>query len=301
MDQAVYNRSAYISPPAKQVQVNASTSSRMASIALDLSSSYGAAYWGFVVSAVLYGCIIVQGYIYFSSYPKDSFLLKTFVGAMIMLDGGITVLAAESFDYVLIKKYGDVTALLYMNDGILSEYILTWFVVTASQIFYASRVYIVNKKLWYIPASVVFLALGSQAAITVLFVKLFQEHRLVANLAKREFVILSCLTGGMSSAADVIATAAMCYFLASHRSGFGKTKQLIKSLIFYTVNRGVMVAACQITILVTFAVSPVNLWWLPPHLCLSKLHVITLLALYVAKLINDAYKLMRELIAIPRG
>ncbi len=36
----------YINPPTKQVQVNASTSSHMASIALDLSSSYGVAYWG---------------------------------------------------------------------------------------------------------------------------------------------------------------------------------------------------------------------------------------------------------------
>lgn len=65
-------------------------------------------------------------------------------------------------------------------------------------------------------------------------------------------------------------------------------------LIFYTVNRGVMVAVCQIAILVTFALKPTGLWWcvsfpkkpdftnvegeyrLPPHLCLSKFHVITL-------------------------
>ncbi|KLO13766.1 hypothetical protein SCHPADRAFT_345517 [Schizopora paradoxa] len=251
--------------------------------AIDLSSSYGVAYWGFIVSAVLYGCIIVQGYIYFSCYPKDSWLLKSFVATMIILDGGITVLAAESFNYLLIKKYGDASVLLVMNDAILSEYILTWLVVTASQIFYASRVYIVNKKFWYIPAMIGLLALGSQAAIIVLFVKLFREHRLVENLAKREFVVLSCLTGGMSSAADIISTGAMCYFLASHRTGFRKTKQLIKMLIFYSVNRGVMVTVCQIAILVTFALKPTGLWWLPPHLCLSKFHVITLVALLNAR------------------
>jgi len=102
----------------------------------------------------------------------------------------------------------------------------------------------------------------------------------VASLQKREFIILSSLTSSISCLADVIATAAMCYFLASHKSGFRKTRQLINTLIFYTVNRGVMVAVCQIVVLVIFAVTvQADLWWLPPHLCLSKFHVITLLAL----------------------
>lgn len=79
--------------------------------------------------------------------------------------------------------------------------------------------------------------------------------------------------------ADLIATAAMCTFLASHRTVFKKTKQLIRSLIFYSVNRGVMVALCQIISLVLFTVSNIAMWWTPFHLCLSKLHVITLLAL----------------------
>ncbi|KLO13765.1 hypothetical protein SCHPADRAFT_345249 [Schizopora paradoxa] len=248
-------------------------------LAIDLSSTYGVAYWGSVVSAVLYGCVVVQGYIYFSGYPKDSWSLKSFVGGMIVLDGVITILTAESFNDVLIKKFGNASGLLVMTDSILAEYILTWFVVTISQIFYASRVYIVNKRVWYIPATIVFLALASQAVILVLFVRLFQEHRLVTNLSKHEFVIMSCLTGSMSSAADVIATTAMCYFLSSYRSGFRRTRQFIKTLLFYTVNRGVMVAVCQITILITFAIKPTDLWWLPPHFCLSKFHVFTLVAL----------------------
>jgi len=110
-------------------------------------------------------------------------------------------------------------------------------------------------------------------------VKLFQQDRLITNLQKREFVILSSVTGAMSSLADVISTVAMCYFLASHRSGFRKTRQLIRILIFYTVNRGVLVTACQIVIFVAFAINQIALWWMPPHLILSKLHVITLLAL----------------------
>ncbi len=79
--------------------------------------------------------------------------------------------------------------------------------------------------------------------------------------------------------ADLIATAAMCTFLASHRTVFKKyvmnvrfaviltkriwcrTKQLIRSLIFYSVNRGVMVALCQIISLVLFTVSNIAMWW----------------------------------------
>lgn len=65
----------------------------------------------------------------------------------------------------------------------------------------------------------------------------------------------------MATLGDIVATVAMCYFLASHRTGFRKTNNMINTLIFYSVNRGVLVAAAQIAILVVFSIDPGQLWW----------------------------------------
>ncbi|KLO09490.1 hypothetical protein SCHPADRAFT_563031 [Schizopora paradoxa] len=250
----------------------------MTVLGMDLSSTYGVAFWGFVVSTILFGCIVVQAYLYFSR-SRDTLFLKLFVGVMVLLDGVLTLLTGDAINFVLVKNYGNPIALLYMSDTFIAEFFITWAVITASQLFYASRIYIVDKKHWYIPATIAFLAICAQASVDVLFANLFQDHRLMVNLGKRKFVILSGVTSSLASVADIIATVAMCYFLASHRSGFRKTNNIIKTLIFYSVNRGVLVVLAQVAILIVFSIDPNQIWWLPPHLCLSKFHVITLLAL----------------------
>jgi len=53
--------------------------------------------------------------------------------------------------------------------------------------FFMRAVYISSTR--YIPATIVALTLASQAAIIVLFCKLFQEDRLVASLQKRKFIV----------------------------------------------------------------------------------------------------------------
>ncbi|KLO09491.1 hypothetical protein SCHPADRAFT_563536 [Schizopora paradoxa] len=253
----------------------------MTILAMDLSATYGVVFWGFVVSTILFGCIVVQGYHYYTHTGSDDRLfLKSFVGVMIILDGVLTLLTADAIFYYLVKNYGNPISLLYLTDSFIAESFINWTVVTASQLFYASRIYMVDKRHRYIPATIAFLAIAAQASTDVIFAKLFTNHRLFANLAKHEFVVLSGITSGLASAADIIATAAMCYFLTSHSDGFTKsTKHILKTLLFYSVNRGVLVVLAQAGILILFSIRPDQVWWIPPHLCLSKFHVITLLAL----------------------
>jgi len=93
--------------------------------------------------------------------------------------------------------------------------------------------------------------------------------------------ILSGITSSFASVADVIATIAMCHFLGSHRPGHRKStvKSIVNTLIFYSINRGMLIIFAQVAILLVFSIDSSQVWWLPPHFLLSKFHIITLLSL----------------------
>ncbi|EJD08217.1 uncharacterized protein FOMMEDRAFT_25364 [Fomitiporia mediterranea MF3/22] len=245
---------------------------------VDLSGTFGPVFWAFVVSTVckelkdfayydsLFGVSVVQGYFYYLN-NNDPLRLRVFVAVMLALDFTTTALSSQSMHDYLIINFGNPFALLFMTTPYITEYAVTTVVTLASQLFYASRIHIVAKD-------------SISHSITILIGALAVA---AFGLEVHKMMILAGLNTGLSATCDIVATAAMCIFLASQKSVYKQTRTIVSYLLFISINRGALVAIAQLGFMISYLAAPSKTYWMPFHLSVSKLHVNTLLAMLNAR------------------
>ncbi|THH05872.1 hypothetical protein EW145_g4476 [Phellinidium pouzarii] len=283
---------------------------------LDLSGTFGVIFWAFVVSTVyvseicgdfehlscdiadvsdyllssleidsLFGVSVVQGYFYFT-HNNDSRNLKIFVACMLTLDFSTTALSSQSLYDYLIVNYGNPEALLYMTKPYIVEYFITAVVTLGSQLFYASRIHIADKRSasYGIPIIIAVLALAAFGTAIGATHEIFHIQRLISGLQEKAMLIIAGINTALAATCDIVATLSMCIFLASQKSEYKQTRRIVSFLLFITINRGVLVAIAQLGFLTAYLGAPSKIYWMPFHLSVSKLHVNTLLAMLNSRL-----------------
>ncbi|KAJ7727434.1 hypothetical protein DFH07DRAFT_231067 [Mycena maculata] len=104
------------------------------------------------------------------------------------------------------------------------------------------------------------------------------------------FAILAGIAKGFGAGADIVATVAMCMFLKSANTGITRTSSLLKSLMHLVINRGLLVTAAQILLLITFFATSGHLYWLAVHINTTKLYVNTFFGMLNARTsLQDKY------------
>jgi len=197
---------------------------------------------------------------------------------LLALDLVTTALVAESIRNYLVVNFGNPSAFLYMRKDMLVVYAITAVMTIASQLFYASRIYMVNKRNRIVPSIIAFLAVIAFGCAIAVDVETF-ENILVETLNSKKLRILGAFYSGFAAACDIMATISLCYYLASYQTDFTGTKALLSRIMFFTINRGVLVSIAQIGFGVSYQIGPSKGYWMPFHLALAKLHLNTLLAM----------------------
>ncbi|KAI5117973.1 hypothetical protein M0805_004907 [Coniferiporia weirii] len=252
---------------------------------LNLSDTFGVIYWAFVVSTALFGVSVVQGYFYYT-HNNDNLNLKIFVACMLALDFTTTALSSQSLYDYLIVNYGNPEALLYMTKPYIMEYLVTAMVTLGSQLFYASRIHIADKRSarYGIPIIIAFLAFAAFGTAIAATYEIFHIQRLISGLQGEAMMVIAGINTSLAAACDILATLSMCIFLASQKSSYKQTRTIVSFLLFITINRGVLVAVAQLGFLTSYLSAPSKIYWMPFHLSISKLHVNTLLAMLNSRL-----------------
>jgi hypothetical protein len=155
--------------------------------------------------------------------------------------------------YLLVSGWGRPDAIVELNWTFCAISPVTGIMAAWVQIFYAWRIYMLSK--WKVlPLLIIAIALMQMSATIAIGVgiPLLQEVTQLHVYYKRTIVWL-----GGAAAADVIIAITMLYFLFSvRRHGFSDTQRVINRLIRGTVETGVVTAACALTELILFQVSP---------------------------------------------
>ncbi|KAL5522439.1 hypothetical protein ACEPAG_8455 [Sanghuangporus baumii] len=260
-------------------------------------------YWGFVLATVLLGVTIIQAFIYFKNYD-DKAPLKLFVSTLITLDILSSALMAHVILYYMIENYGNNDSLLSSPPGTFpAEWLATAVVAFLTQIFYASQIYKLRRhsRRCIVPfVAMIFFSLFAFLSNVGEFLLTLPSLSttfdfssclvatiliMVLNYSKAVFSItilksFTSIGNSFAAASDIIACYALCFFLASHRSDIGRNRiTLVDTLMFYTVNRGILFCVAQLGNMIAYILAPTMLYWVPFHLCLSKLYVNSLLAL----------------------
>ncbi|KAH8107549.1 hypothetical protein DFH11DRAFT_1636560 [Phellopilus nigrolimitatus] len=247
---------------------------------LDLSQTVGVVYWGFLVSTILLGVTVIQGFMYYSN-NQDKLPLRLFVTTLILLDVASSCLTSHLLHYQLIQNYGNTYALSHDPSSFFVEYVVTSFVAFLWVSTCAQTIILLTKSppnsfrtLTKLRSQGLFAVAGLAAMAVV-----YRDSLLFEPVDTKRFEVTTGLASSFAAVSDLLACSSLCIFLASHRTELDRGRTLIHTLLFYTVNRGMFFAIAQIGRLIAYLCSPYALYWVPFHLCLSKLHVNCLCAL----------------------
>ncbi|KAF9003562.1 hypothetical protein BDQ17DRAFT_1355537 [Cyathus striatus] len=222
----------------------------------------------------LYGCLVVQCYIYYLAFPKDTLLPKSLVGFALTLETLQTVLSTRDAFRNFGSGWGDFKDLDTVGWLWFSVPVIGSLISFTAQNFFAWRIWILSRQL-YFPILIALISttqcifglwVGISAHIVGFFSQ-FQNH---------SFNQTSVWLGG-TALCDIIITFCMIYYLSRERNGFRSTNVLIARVIRVTVETGLICAAFAILDLSFFLKWRDNNYHLAPSIALSKLYSNSLL------------------------
>ncbi|GAW10400.1 hypothetical protein LENED_012658 [Lentinula edodes] len=245
-----------------------------------MDSTYGSAFVGLIVSATLYGATILQAYLYYRNYPKDTYFLKLLsfalwkVFALCIFDTIQLVLCVTAMYWYLITNYDNPPALsrltwltctyplvshraqFYRSMELQTD--CNGVIALLVECFFARRVWLMSSNV-YLVTVIVILAVVHFVLGIVFTIDSFQ---LVSNTEFGNLIWVTSAGIGSAAAADVIIAGALCFYLSKSRTGFKKTDSLISTLIVYSLTTGLITSFIGIVIVVTFATMPNDYIWL---------------------------------------
>ncbi|KAL4080920.1 hypothetical protein J3A83DRAFT_4203351 [Scleroderma citrinum] len=203
---------------------------------------------GVAINILLYGIMVTQTYLYFTTYKSDNLWTKSFVAFLFLADTVNTVLDFVYIYQALVLHFGDSTWLVEANWVFATDPIMTGIIGGSVQLFFAWRIYVLLKNL-FVVATVVLLSLagilgsiGATIAVTIIpqFVK-FQKFEVIV------IIWLAC-----AACADVIIALALVLHLRNKRNAFPGTNDVIDRLIRITMQTGLITSMCAVIDLITY-------------------------------------------------
>ncbi|KAJ3968544.1 hypothetical protein EV361DRAFT_411713 [Lentinula raphanica] len=232
-----------------------------------LDNTMGAMLIGILVSAVLYGMSLVQTYFYYNHYRNDVWYLKTLVALTVFFDTLHLCFVIHTIYFYLVSNYYDNGQLDNMVWTVLAEAIPTGFTGGLVQTFYTVRVWRLSKKN-HVLAVVIMLIVLAQTACGTAWVIISLQLQTFQQLLGISGLTLSI--NALSTAADVIIAASLCFLLMQSKTGFKHSDTLINRLIVFSVNTGLATSICAVASLVSLIASPNSLLYAPFYFCIGR-------------------------------
>lgn len=247
---------------------------------LDLAPTLGPLYWGFLCSLVLTGINILQGYDYFPSHDRP--IIQFIALSMILLNVTSSALVAQSVYYYLVPHFGSLLPLNAITSELSAECLISTLITFISQAYFVVQLHSVSKarkQSIFIPTVVGVLAVAAFVfGVACTTVMVIHKHS-VLSARSEAFSIFFGLAKGFGAVTDIVATIAMCFMLANARTGMSGTNFIIRTLMQYIMQRGVLVTLIQTLLLITFHAAPNHLYWLAFHVNVTKLYANTYFAM----------------------
>lgn len=246
-------------------------------VSINVSEVADGLYYGYALSTALFGITIVQAWNYFNA-NADGWLMRSLVAFLVAMDAAVTGVNTQILHHYLVDNFGNTDQIQIIIYSFDAEVMMTAVVVLIVELFFVVRIYKLNSQNWLVPAVITVLALGSFGSCTAFAVAQIQDDSFL-GLSKKDRVGTISAFNGSAALADILITVALSWNLSQSRSGISRTNNVIQKMLTYTINRGVLVTVTQTLTLIMYSVEQTNLHWMPTHLSINKVYVITMLAI----------------------
>ncbi|KAF8579504.1 hypothetical protein K439DRAFT_1637872 [Ramaria rubella] len=213
------------------------------------AATYTPMLYGIMISAILTGINICQGYAYMTSHVdrwvfkglvrfNTSFPSSDYVSRLVDLVG--TIVSTAFLDHNLIGGFGDPTGavLFSIPNFLFFDSLSPAIITTAVQAYIARQIYGVDRRWW--PLSMVIVSCSNVVEQIAIF-------RAIQTLGDdKRFHIISGLWNVLAAFVDLIATFGLCALLHTVRTPFKKTNNIINRIMMNFINRGLLVTIFQV-------------------------------------------------------
>ncbi|KAF5350381.1 hypothetical protein D9758_012479 [Tetrapyrgos nigripes] len=204
------------------------------------AESYGGTLICCFFAILFYGVSLLQTYMYFLKYPKDTTWMKLLVLIVTVLGTAQIILVCATIYRYLIVSYTDPSVLAGGTPVIFTGVILGYLVCIMVQTFFARMIYHLMKgmKRYLLITGFVLFILSEFAFGMCWVVKEFQSTTLaeLAPWAPKLLVPLRILR----MVSDGATTLSLCLILFDAKIQFKPSMKLVRTIIIYSINRFVL-------------------------------------------------------------
>ncbi|KAJ3874556.1 hypothetical protein F5051DRAFT_455207 [Lentinula edodes] len=269
-----------------------------------IDETFGAAYIGIVVAALLLGISVIQGFYYFT-HQKDGWILRGLVAGVLVFDFVHQVLITHTGYAYLITFWQQPAKLRIVIWSLLAEVLFNGLTGFCVQCFLTYRIWkLSGTKVWLtvVVISLVFAEFGEKliaglsrisyllslacviafAVIAFLRVKTFEQ-------LSAELKGLSVTVNALAVVGDLFIAGILTLLLQRSKTGFRKSDTMINKLTIFAVNTGALTSLCAVASLISIIAAPNTFIYISFFFSMGRLYTNSLLAtLNARKMIRDA-------------
>ncbi|KAF8314610.1 uncharacterized protein EI90DRAFT_418906 [Cantharellus anzutake] len=204
---------------------------------------------GLVLQTILFGVITVQAFLYYRRFPTDHISLKFAVGFLWLVQTFQVITSTVSVRMTFIHHFGVQSSTTVWYDTVyqISMVICS----TIVQIYFVFRLYrLVSGSIW-LPALLALLIPAQVGTGFTIWVKANITHGIESFVRPTRHLMISWLT--LEAVADLMIAFAMSYFLHRRRTGFRQTDTVLRQLIVYAINTGLLTSVLALAVMFAFA------------------------------------------------
>jgi hypothetical protein len=246
----------------------------------DVKLLFGPMLIGAFLNSMLFGVLVLQMFIYYRTYRRDSPWLRYFILYLFILETVNTAADMWLVYQPLVEEYALPSATQFFPWMLAADPVITVLISTPIQIFIAWRIMIISRSK---PIPVIICVLGLVAfagaiwlTVTVIRVRQFSRKPDLHNPA------LVWLLA--SAVADVVITSALVYSLSQRKTGIDSTDGAIDRIVKLTIQTGLVTAIFATLDVIFFLAIPHSTLNFTFDFSLSKLYSNALLSTLNARI-----------------
>ncbi|KAJ3916208.1 hypothetical protein F5877DRAFT_81108 [Lentinula edodes] len=257
-----------------------------------IDETFGAAYIGIVVAALLLGISVIQGFYYFT-HQKDGWILRGLVAGVLVFDFVHQVLITHTGYAYLITFWQQPAKLRIVIWSLLAEVLFNGLTGFCVQCFLTYRIWkLSGTKVWLtvVVISLVFAEFGEKLIAGLSRISYLLSLACVIAFAVIAFLRgLSVTVNALAVVGDLFIAGILTLLLQRSKTGFRKSDTMINKLTIFAVNTGALTSLCAVASLISIIAAPNTFIYISFFFSMGRLYTNSLLAtLNARKMIRDA-------------
>ncbi|KAJ3786992.1 hypothetical protein GGU10DRAFT_350006 [Lentinula aff. detonsa] len=241
-----------------------------------LDETFGAAYIGIVVAAMLLGISVIQGFYYFTHH-EDRWILRGLVVAVLIFDLIHQILITHTGWVYLVSFSQQPAKLGTVIWSLLAEVLFNGLTAFCVQCFLTYRIWKLSGAKVWLTTIVISFVLSEFACVIAFAIIAFLRVKTFEQLSA-ELKGLSVTVNAVAVAGDLFIAGILTLLLQRSKTGFRKSDTMINKLIIFAVNTGGLTSICAVASLISILAAPATFIYISFFFSMGRLYTNSLLA-----------------------